>query len=228
MTRRESFSAGSSPQRKIDDLRHDDPPLSRGGGDLRAHGRLVVGMCRGAVASAPQISAGERPAKHRRLVPAHNEALVILRTLTSLAPQLLPGDRVVVIADNCSDATAQLATQAGAMVLDRRDPVLRGKSYALDFAVRAMERNPPEVFVVIDADCTVHPGALDAMARLAFAAGRPVQASYVLELPADAKPPQRLTAMAFRVKNHVRPNGLDRLGLPCFLNGSGMGFSPRP
>jgi cellulose synthase/poly-beta-1,6-N-acetylglucosamine synthase-like glycosyltransferase len=158
------------------------------------------------------------------LVPAHNEALVIRRMLESLAPQIMPRDRVVVIADNCSDATADIARQAGAVVLERRDPLLPGKSYALDFAVRALEKDRPEVFVVIDADCTVHPGALDAMAPLSFGGGRPVQASYTLELPAEPTPAERLAVLAFRIKNLVRPSGLDRLGLPCFLNGSGMAF----
>lgn len=158
------------------------------------------------------------------LVPAHNEALGILRTLASLAPQILPGDRVVVIADNCSDATADIARQAGVVVLERHDLLFRGKSYVLDYAVRSLEKDAPEVFVVIDADCTVYPGALDSLARLAFAAGRPVQASYVLESSAGSNPLQRLAVMAFQVKNFVRPRGLDRMGLPCFLNGSGMGF----
>ena len=161
------------------------------------------------------------------LVPAHNESSVIRHTLASLAPQILPGDRVVVIADNCSDDTADIARQAGSLVLERHDPERRGKSYALDYAVRSLDQSMPDVFVVIDADCIAHPGALDQLARLAFSTNRPVQANYLMELPANPSPLQPIAALAFRIRNFVRPSGLDRLGLACFLNGSGMAF-PAP
>ncbi len=169
------------------------------------------------------------PANSRRpslavLVPAHNESAVIRHTLASLAPQILPGDRVVVIADNCTDATADIARRAGSVVLERHDLVRRGKSYALEYAVQTLRESVPEVFVVIDADCTVHADALDLMARLAYSTGRPVQANYLLEMPSGPTPLQAISWLAFRIKNFVRPSGLDRLGLPCFLNGSGMAF----
>jgi len=158
------------------------------------------------------------------LVPAHNESLVIGHTLATLAPQMLSGDRVVVIADNCSDGTADIARRAGTLVLERHAPVLKGKSYALDYAVRSLRDNMAGVFVVIDADCTVHPGAIDQLTRLSFSTGRPVQANYLMELPVNPSPLQPIAILAFRIKNFVRPSGLDRLGLPCFLNGSGMAF----
>ena len=41
---------------------------------------------------------------------------------------------MIVIADNCSDATSSIAMQAGALVFERTDPELRGKGYALSFA----------------------------------------------------------------------------------------------
>jgi cellulose synthase/poly-beta-1,6-N-acetylglucosamine synthase-like glycosyltransferase len=89
---------------------------------------------------------------------------------------------------------------------------------------RSMQEDQPEVFVVIDADCTVHPGALDRLGPSAFSSGRPVQANYLLELSGQQRPLQPLAALAFKIRNLVRPSGLDRLGLPCFLNGSGMAF----
>ncbi|HEY0410351.1 MAG TPA: glycosyltransferase, partial [Candidatus Dormibacteraeota bacterium] len=64
--------------------------------------------------------------RHRLLVlvPAHDEAALIGRCLRSLAAQRYPADllRVVVIADNCTDDTAALASTAGAEVLVRHDP----------------------------------------------------------------------------------------------------------
>ena len=56
------------------------------------------------------------------LVPAHNESLGLLPTLANIQAQLLPGDRLLVVADNCSDDTAAVATAAGAEVVERNDP----------------------------------------------------------------------------------------------------------
>src|SRR5579863_9902131 len=65
------------------------------------------------------------------IVPAHDEAAVIAGVVASLRKLHWPADgsRVIVVADNCSDATADLARAAGAEVLERRDTTRRGKGY---------------------------------------------------------------------------------------------------
>lgn len=156
------------------------------------------------------------------LVPAHDEAACIEATVAELALQLAPGDRIVVIADNCRDQTAALALRAGACVVERRDPVRFGKGYALAAGVRFSETDPPDSVIVIDADTQPGKGLVATLAALAYASGRPVQASYTLALPRDAWLGARLSAFAFRLRNQVRPRGLARLGLPCLLTGSGM------
>ncbi len=158
------------------------------------------------------------------LVPAHNEEVGLAATLAELTPQLAPGDRILVVADNCTDRTAEIARRAGADAIERTDPEHRGKGYALAFGLAQLAGNPPEVVVVIDADCRVPAGALDALVRAVAATGRPAQAGYTLDPPADADPRSRISAFAFRLKNVVRPAGLDRLGLPCLLTGTGMAF----
>src|ERR1700731_271602 len=72
------------------------------------------------------------------LVPAHNESSGLLPTLTNIQSQLLPGDRLLVVADNCSDDTAAAARAGGAEVVERNDPTKRGKGYALDWGVRKL------------------------------------------------------------------------------------------
>jgi len=131
-------------------------------------------------------------------------------------------DWLLVVADNCTDGTAAAAQSAGATVTERHDPERRGKGYALDHGIRELEATPPEVVVVIDADCLVAPGALDALVRQA-ALGRPVQAVYVMH-PAPGDPAAALSAFAVQFKNAVRPRGLWQLGLPCLLTGAGMAF----
>lgn len=158
------------------------------------------------------------------LLPAHNEASCISATIETLLPQLTDQDRLVVIADNCSDETAEIARGFGATVIERIDPVRRGKGYALDYGLRFIEADPPAVVVMADADCIVHQGAIDRIARLADAVSRPIQSTYLMERPANPGPNDAVSALAFMVKNVVRPRGLDRLGQPCLLYGTAMAF----
>jgi cellulose synthase/poly-beta-1,6-N-acetylglucosamine synthase-like glycosyltransferase len=158
------------------------------------------------------------------LIPAHDEASIIGTTIRSILPQLDRIDRLVVIADNCGDSTAAVAASAGAAVIERRDPDRRGKGYALDFGVRHLEADPPETVIVVDADCSVAAGAIDTLARMCSRTDRPVQALYLLHAILRASPRARIAEFALTVKNKVRPSGLQRLGLPCQLMGTGMAF----
>nr|WP_169131377.1 glycosyltransferase family 2 protein [Aromatoleum evansii] len=158
------------------------------------------------------------------LVPAHDEALGIVATVRNIRAQLGDGDRLVVIADNCSDDTALLAREAGAEVIVRQDPQRRGKGYALDFGMRFLEAAPPQAVAIVDADCRLADGALDRLARSCGASGRPVQALYLMHAPAGAGLKLRIAEFAWAVKNRLRPLGYARLGLPCQLMGSGMVF----
>lgn len=156
------------------------------------------------------------------LVPAHNEALGIQATLETILPELTETDLLLVIADNCDDETALIAKEAGATVVERHDLQRRGKGYALDFGLGFLAENPPEVVIIIDADCTIVPGSLEKIARLSITHCRPVQATYLLTQPTHPKPKDAVSSLAFTVKNLVRPVGLTNLGLPCLLTGTGM------
>ncbi|BBR55788.1 MULTISPECIES: glycosyltransferase family 2 protein [Pseudomonas] len=161
------------------------------------------------------------------LVPAHDEASIIIATLDSIRAQLCEGDRLLVVADNCTDDTAALARAAGAEVVERFDAQARGKGYALDFGVRYLGFDPPPVIVVVDADCQLGEGALTRLATCCIDSGRPVQALYLMQAPEGAGLKTRVAEFAWRVKNLVRPRGWARLGLPCQLMGAGMAFTWR-
>jgi len=170
-----------------------------------------------------EMQPGRRPSI-AVIVPAHNEALGIASTLGDITPQLAVGDRLLVVADNCTDDTAKIATDAGAEVLQRSDRDLRGKGYALDFGVRHLERNPTEAVLVIDADCRIGSGAVERLARLCVETGRPVQGLDLMLSPNGAGFKTRVMEFAWLVKNQVRVLGFHRLGLPCQLKGTGMAF----
>lgn len=164
------------------------------------------------------------------LMPAHNEATGIAAVLQSLVPQLGHGSRLLVVADNCTDTTAAIVrgfatTCEFVEVIERHNLQFRGKGYALDHGVRHLQINPPEVVVVVDADCELAPESIDAVAQLCVASRRPVQALYLMRSPPDAGVKVRLAEFAWLVKNKARALGFQRLGLPCQLMGTGMAFT---
>ena len=190
-------------------------------------GVLLVQVLAAALPSRRELAAAPPPTGRPRiavLVPAHNEAAGIAPTLQALATQLTAADRMLVVADNCVDATATVAASAGAEVVERSDSERRGKGYALDFGVTHLRAAPPDVVVVVDADCIVHPGSLERIAALCTQAGRPVQALYLMHAPEGAGLKTRVAAFAWAVRNHARALGYRRLGLPCQLMGTGMAF----
>lgn len=158
------------------------------------------------------------------LVPAHNEAQGIAATIASIREQLRDGDRILVVADNCSDDTVAVALAAGAPVLERSNLEQRGKGYALDYGVQHLAHSPPEVVIMIDADCRLLEGAVDRLACLAMTAQRPVQGLDLMQAKKNSGLKMRISEFAWIVKNHVRPLGFLRLGLPCQLMGTGMAF----
>ncbi len=164
------------------------------------------------------------------LMPAHNEATGIAAVLQSLVPLLGHGSRLLVVADNCTDTTAAIVrgfatTCEFVEVIERHNLQFRGKGYALDHGVRHLQSNPPEVVVVVDADCELAPKSIDTVAQLCMASRRPVQALYLMLSPSDAGVKVRLAEFAWLVKNKARALGFQRLGLPCQLMGTGMAFT---
>lgn len=154
------------------------------------------------------------------VVPAHNEEAVVGATVRHLAGRLRSGDRVLVVADNCTDATADVARASGADVTERFNPIRRGKGFALAHAFHSLAHHPPDVVFVLDADCRTAPGTIRNVADLAHASGRPVQSLNLCG--ADRGGLQAIAELSLRFKNLIRPLGFARLGLPCHLMGTGM------
>ncbi len=158
------------------------------------------------------------------LVPAHNEASGIKETLHSLLPQLGQNDRLLVVADNCEDNTAEVARNLGAEVIERFDAEQRGKGYALDYGIQYLSQNPKDILMIVDADCIVEVGGIQKIARYAVKHNRPVQALYLMYRQPGTALKAAVAEFAWTVKNWVRPLGFANLGLPCQLMGTGMAF----
>ena len=179
------------------------------------------------------------------LIPAHNEGAPLAEVVAALLSQLGPADRVVLIADNCTDDTAAAAARGATRpggapdprftLLERADPDRRGKGYALDFALdhvagRSGEAGEagalPAAVFILDADCRVSPGGVDELLSACVATGRPVQARTLCTVDArtdaEARGLMAVSELGLLFKNYVRPRGSRRLGLPCQLMGTGM------
>lgn len=156
------------------------------------------------------------------VMPAHNEEAIIPNTIASVLTDMPHLARMLVVADNCTDRTAQIAMQSGAEVAVRQDVTHVGKGYALDYGVRVLSADPPDVVLFIDADCEISAGSFDVLSRLCAATGRPIQARYSMLAAGSAEPVDRISQFAWTVKTFVRPLGSSRLGWPCQLMGSGM------
>lgn len=157
------------------------------------------------------------------IVPAHNEESVIGKVIGSLKQLDWPTDRfrIVVVADNCSDATAAIASAAGAHVMQRIDRENRGKGYALNFAFSASkERGWADAVVVIDADATVSANLLVAFAQRLERGDVAVQAHYGVS-NTDASWRTRLLSIAKAAFHIVRSRARERLGLSCGIRGNG-------
>ncbi len=156
------------------------------------------------------------------LIPAHNEEAVIARTLETLMPSVGQGGRVLVVADNCSDSTAETARRLGADVVERFDRERRGKGFALDHGLKALAGDPPDVVVFLDADCQADPQLVGRLAAAALETGRPVQGLNLCDPDPAGGPMQAVSGLAFRFKNLVRMLGLSRLAGLNYLTGTGM------
>ncbi len=171
------------------------------------------------------LALASRPGSRRRLavlLPAHNESTGLVPTLADVKAQLQAGQRVLVVADNCTDDTAVVASLAGAEVIQRHDPAAIGKGYALDFGIRHLATDPPEIVIIIDADCRLADHAIELLATACEGSGRPVQATYLMTARDSSMVNQQVAEFAWRVKNWIRPLGLHALGLPSQLYGTGM------
>ncbi len=162
------------------------------------------------------------------VVPAHNEELDIASTVESLKKAADANTSIHVVADNCNDATAARAREAGAVVWERFHDTLRSKGYALEWAIPKVlawgDENATriEFVAVVDADASLSENSVP-LVRAAFANGSDVlQSEYLLNRGEHMR--ARIASIGFAAMNVVR--GLGRLwwGGSDTLKGNGMWF----
>jgi cellulose synthase/poly-beta-1,6-N-acetylglucosamine synthase-like glycosyltransferase len=163
------------------------------------------------------------------LIPAHNEELILSTLLESLAQLTYPRERykVYVIADNCTDKTAEIARQfEGVQAYERFNQEKRGKGYALNWMWQQLAESQQvyDAYVVLDADSVVIPTFLEALDKELQRGAKVLQASNTV-LNVTEAPSTALRWVALTLMNHVRPLGRNGLGCSSTLTGNGMCLS---
>lgn len=119
-----------------------------------------------ALVKKPTVKKGDKIHPLAVLVAARNEEKVIPYLIESLDAQDYPKEsyRVFVVADNCTDRTAEVARACGATVFERQDPEHIGKGYAMEFLLRSIDETEGadafDAYVVFDADNLAEPNFL--------------------------------------------------------------------
>jgi 1,2-diacylglycerol 3-beta-glucosyltransferase len=183
---------------------------------------LVGTLVRGAHSGGTKVWDGPEP-RLLFLVPAHNEELLIANCVRSLVGMDYPTAwrRIVVVADNSTDATARLAREAGAECLERHDDARRGKPHALAWALKEIGLADVDACVVVDADTAVGLGFARGLAALAPLDGIAVQANIGTMNEWDNWL-TRLAGVLARCRYEVTYRLRDAAGMNCPLTGNGM------
>lgn len=157
------------------------------------------------------------------LIPAHDEELHTAACVNSVFAIEYPHDRfdVVLIADNCSDATAIIAEQCGATVLKRSDPENPGKPAALAWAISQLPIDAYEACVVLDADSILDSGFASSLSDSRPLRSKSVQTYFGLQNEWETWL-TRLSGVLGRIRYEVSYPRKRRANLNCPLTGNGM------
>jgi cellulose synthase/poly-beta-1,6-N-acetylglucosamine synthase-like glycosyltransferase len=154
------------------------------------------------------------------VIPAHDEERVVGGLLADLAAQDHPHGAVWVLADRCTDRTADVARAAGAGVAERETGD-DGKGAALSWYLQRHPLDPDEALVVLDADNRV---PVDLLTRFSdeLDAGHAVLQAYLDVSNPDASPVAMASALSYWASNRMVQLARTNLGWPADLGGTGM------
>lgn len=192
-------------------------------------GYLLFLTCAACIAPRHTRPRGQPPT-HRFavLIPAHNEERLLPSLLANLGQLDYPRElyAVQIVADNCSDRTADLGRAGGAAVYERFDTTKRGKGYALEWLLEQLhaQGEPFDAIVILDSDSIVSQNFLTVMdARLARGE-QAIQAYYAVRDPASSWSAS-LRAVALAALHYLRPLARSVIGGSAGLKGNGMVFT---
>ena len=191
-------------------------------------GYLVLLTLASLVAKRQTVTPSGRPTKHFSiLIPAYNEERLLPGLLASLSHIDYPAHLfdIHVVADNCTDQTATVAQNGGAIAHIRTDRQNPGKGPALQWLLQKLFNSgvATDAFVILDADSLVSSNFLTVMAAHLENGERVIQAYYAVRDPSRSWT-GGLRYAALSVLHYLRPQGRMVLGASVGLKGNGMVF----
>ena len=173
----------------------------------------------------------EKPLKedkqHRfmTIIPAHNEEKVVVNLIESLKKLDYPKDLydIYVIADNCTDKTAEVAKKAGAIVYERFDEAHKTKGHALQwFLAQKIEEDAPyDAFCIFDADNIVDENFLKVMNKKLCQGEEVVQGYKDIKNPSDSWVSAGY-AIFYWTRHRFYQLARYNIGLSPLMNGTGF------
>lgn len=163
---------------------------------------------------APRIHERTPSTRFMIVIPAHDEVNVIKATVSRLLTINYPPElfSVHIIADHCSDSTAEAARQAGAIVHERNEGPRTGKGAALSWLFHKILKDQPcDAVVIFDADTRVDNDFLRVMDWRLAQGPRVIQGQHIIRNPEDGLFPALTWAM-FLVDNRFQNLGRSNLG----------------
>ncbi len=186
--------------------------------------QIIVSLC-------SLIKVKEKPILEKKenrfmaIIPAHNEDAVVANLVESLKKQNYPKELydIYVIADNCTDKTAEKAKKAGAIVYERFDEKRKTKGYALNWFLRQKidEDAPYDAFCIFDADNIVDVNFLNAMNKKLCQGEDVVQGYRDIKNPSDSWVTAGY-AIFYWTMNRLYHLARYNLGLSPLINGTGF------
>ena len=183
---------------------------------------LFVGLLKG-----EQKFKAVREHKFAAVISARNERDVIGQLISSIKSQNYPKDKldVFVIADNCTDDTAQVAREAGAIVYERFNKVQVGKGYALDWLFKIIDRDHKDAgyegYMIFDADNIVDVNYVSEMNKV-FDNGYDILTSYRNSKNFDSNWISAAYSLWFLREARYLNNSRMQLGTSCAISGTGF------
>ena len=188
--------------------------------------QLIISLCSFVkINDKPVVE--EKNNKFMAIVPAHNEENVIGNLVESLKNQTYPSDLVdiYVIADNCTDKTAEIAKKLGAIVLERTEPdkkkQTKGAALQWFLAQKIKENADYDAFCIFDADNIVDKNFFTAMNKKLCQGEEVVQGYRDIKNPADSWVSAGY-AIFYWTMHRFYHLARYNLGLSALLNGTGF------
>ncbi len=160
------------------------------------------------------------------LVPAHNEEILIGKTVDSLKSINYPKKYwdLIVIADNCNDNTARIVRDNQVKCIERGDEDNKGKGYAINWALQEIDLSPYDALLLLDADSLVSTQILAELNQDINEGRNIIQGNHgVIRRPNDWLVDLAYLSDIIQFKVHYQ--GRTNLNLPVKMIGSAMCFT---